>query len=181
MAATGTSGPRRFFTPRRLLFLGVAAVIAIVAVLVWFQPQKLIQDTRVDEAPPPVVEGKEDDAMVEEDAKLMSAAGDFRSLDHETKGRAMLTQAEDGDHYVRFESFSTENGPDLFVYLSTAPVTAEGSEFAEDFVDLGRLKGNIGNQNYLVPEGTDIDRYKSVVIWCRRFTSPFGAAPLELR
>ena len=197
MDTTGDgAGARRFLTPRRLLIAALVAAAGLAVVLIWFQPQKLFQDTRVDEAPPGAMEkgddamakeddamakddtmAKEDDAMMKDDA--MTLAGDFRSIDHTTSGTATLALADDGHYYVRLEDFSTENGPDLFVYLSTAPATSEGREFAEDFIDLGALKGNVGNQNYVVPDGTDLEKYKSVVIWCRRFTSPFGAAPLE--
>jgi hypothetical protein len=210
MDAAGSGGaPRRLLTPRRLIIAAVV-VAGLAVVLVWFQPQKLIQDTRVDEAPPGAMEegdgsmaeeeesmeeddamakeddamAKEDDAMAKEDDAMMkddamTLAGSFRSIDHTTSGTATLALADDEHYYVRLEDFSTENGPDLFVYLSTAPASSEGREFAEDFIDLGALKGNIGNQNYLVPDGTDLEKYNSVVIWCRRFTSPFGAAPLE--
>lgn len=190
---------RKLLTPRRLLVGALVGAALLAVVLVWFQPQKLIQDTRVDEAPPGTMEeddamaAEEDDAMAEEDDAMMgdeeddammkdeamTASGSFRSLDHTTSGAATLALADDGHYYVRLEDFSTENGPDLFVYLSTAPASSEGRDFAEDFIDLGSLKGNMGNQNYLVPDGTDLEKYKSVVIWCRRFTSPFGAAPLE--
>jgi hypothetical protein len=204
MDATGSGAtPRKFLTPRRLLIALLVVVAGLAVVLVWFQPQKLIQDTRVDEAAPGTMEegddamAKEDDAMAKEDENMekddamakeddtmmkedaMTLAGGFRSIDHTTRGTATLALADDGHYYVRLEDFSTENGPDLFVYLSTAPASSEGREFAEDFIDLGALKGNIGNQNYLVPDKTDLERYRSVVIWCRRFTSPFGAAPLE--
>lgn len=47
-----------------------------------------------------------------------------------------------------------------------------------DFVDLGMLSGTIGNQNDVIPVDVDLDRYDSVVIWCRRFTSSFGVADL---
>ena len=204
MDATGNHGPPRFLSRGRLIALAVVALAAAAVVLVWFQPQRLLQDTRVNEAPPGAMErqgdamerqgdagakqdeamAKQDDAMARQDEAMamddaMMIAGTFRSLDHETSGRATLSRADDGNYYVRLEDFATENGPDLFVYLSTAPPTAEGRAFAEDFVDLGPLKGNIGNQNYLVPEAIDLEKYQSVVIWCRRFTTPFGAAPLE--
>jgi hypothetical protein len=189
-ATGGDHTTRRFITPRRLIIAALVGAALLAVVLVWFQPQKLIQDTRVDEAPPGTMAeeddamAKEDDAMAkEDDAKMKdeatTLAGSFRSIDHTTSGTATLALADDGHYYVRFEDFSTSNGPDLFVYLSTAPATAEGREFADDFIDLGGLKGNIGNQNYLVPDGTDLEKYKSVVVWCRRFTSPFGAAPLD--
>ena len=182
-ATGGDHTTRRFITPRRLIIAALVGAALLAVVLVWFQPQKLIQDTRVDEAPPGTM-AEEDDAMAKEDDAMMkdeatTLAGSFRSIDHTTSGTATLALADDGHYYVRFEDFSTSNGPDLFVYLSTAPATAEGREFADDFIDLGGLKGNIGNQNYLVPDGTDLEKYKSVVVWCRRFTSPFGAAPLD--
>jgi hypothetical protein len=47
-----------------------------------------------------------------------------------------------------------------------------------DFVDLGNLKGNVGDQNYEVPAGTDLSRYDTVVIWCVRFSANFGDAVL---
>ncbi len=194
MGAAG-DGARRLITPGRLIVGALVLVALLAVVLVWFQPQKLFQDTRVDEAAPGAMEDegameKQDDAMDKEEGAMkkdegamkdegMMLAGNFRSLDHPTSGTATLAKADDGHYYVRLEDFETENGPDLVVYLSTAPASAEGREFAEDFVDLGTLKGNIGDQNYVVPDGTDIDKYESVVIWCRRFTVPFGAAPLE--
>lgn len=177
---------RGWFTPKRAI-VGVLALVALViVVLVWFEPQKLFIDEKVDEAAPDAVEtqaesGGNDRVRHGKDQPPVTLGGDFRGLDHETSGRATLSKASDDRYYVRLEDFRTENGPDLVVYLSAAPASAEGREFADDFVDLGELKGNIGNQNYVVPEGTDLEQYRSVVIWCRRFTVPFGAAPLEMQ
>ena len=64
------------------------------------------------------------------------------------------------------------------MYLSTADPDAPAGEFDDDFIDLGDLKGNIGPQNYEIPEGVDLSRYKTVVIWCVRFGVAFGAAEL---
>jgi hypothetical protein len=77
---------------------------------------------------------------------------------------------------VRFEDFRTSNGPLLRVYLSTTAPDGRGSPFDERFVDLGALKGNIGDQNYVIPRGTDLGAYRSVVVWCKRFSVPFAAA-----
>jgi hypothetical protein len=60
----------------------------------------------------------------------------------------------------------------LYVYLAT-------DKSASDFVDLGVLKANIGNQNYEIPEGTDLAKYKTVVIWCKAFSVLFGSADLR--
>ncbi len=183
---------RKLLRPKVWIPAVVLVLAAIGGVLYWFQPQALFIDQTVNEDAPGAggdVMAEDDqtakddamsggDAMAKDDA-MMTLSGSFRSIDHETSGTATLSKAADGKYYVRFEDFSTENGPDLFVYLSSAPATASGTAFAENFVDLGRLKGNIGNQNYEVPDGTDLEQYKSVVIWCRRFNVAFGASPLN--
>jgi electron transfer DM13 len=64
------------------------------------------------------------------------------------------------------------------VYLSAAPASGPGGSFDDHFVDLGDLKGNIGSQNYAIPAAVHLDRYRSVVVWCRRFGVPFAAAAL---
>ena len=68
--------------------------------------------------------------------------------------------------------FQSTNGPDLYVYLAT-------DKGASDIVNLGRLKGNIGNQNYPIPDGTDLTRYNTVLIWFKPFSGPFGSAQLS--
>jgi hypothetical protein len=102
----------------------------------------------------------------------------FISLDHGTTGNLLVLQDAQGTRFVRFEAFATENGPDLFVYLSTNPIDGPEQAFDDDFVNLGRLQGNLGDQNYIVPADADLLHYRSVVVWCDRFNSAFGAAPL---
>ncbi len=100
-------------------------------------------------------------------------AGSFVSREHETTGRAFVLGDGSGQRFLRFEEFATSNGPDLNVYLvdsSTGDVS--------DFVDLGNLKGNIGDQNYEIPVGTDLSKYDTVVVWCVRFSANFGDAVL---
>ncbi len=45
-------------------------------------------------------------------------------------------------------------------------------------MELGRLKGNLGNQNYEIPAGTDLSKYRNAVVWCARFSVGFGVATL---
>lgn len=90
---------------------------------------------------------------------------------HNTEGVAKIIQLADGTDILRLENIKATNGPDLYVYLSTDKTNA-------DIVNLGRLKGNIGNQNYLIPAGTDITKYNTALIWCRAFSVIFGSAQL---
>jgi hypothetical protein len=91
---------------------------------------------------------------------------------HNAEGVAKVITLQDGNKVLRLENLKATNGPDLYVYLSM-------DKGASDFVDLGRLKGNIGNQNYNIPQGTDLTKYNTVLIWCKQFSVLFGSAKLE--
>jgi hypothetical protein len=101
-------------------------------------------------------------------------SGSFVGRDHPTSGSAVVLGDGSGQRFLRFESFETDNGPDLNVYLVNS--SAGG---VNEFVDLGDLAGNIGEQNYEIPVGTDLGVYDTVLIWCVRFSSPFGEASLS--
>ena len=90
---------------------------------------------------------------------------------HDAQGIAKVIPIENGGNVLRMEDLRVTNGPDLYVYLST-------DKSASDFVNLGRLKANIGNQNYPIPAGTDMTKYDTVLIWCRAFSVLFGSAEL---
>ena len=107
------------------------------------------------------------------------AQGAFYNIVHEGEGQASIFQLADGLRVLRFEDFMVLNGPDLYVYLvPDDPVpNAIGFDFMA-FHDLGKLKGNVGDQNYELPAGLDLSQYRSVVIWCKAFKVPFAAAPL---
>jgi Electron transfer DM13 len=91
---------------------------------------------------------------------------------HNAEGLVKVIRLDDGSMILRLENFKATNGPDLYVYLAT-------DNGASDFVNLGRLKGNIGNQNYDIPESTDFSRYDTALIWCKAFSVLFGSAKLE--
>jgi len=93
---------------------------------------------------------------------------------HDAQGIAKVIPIEGGGNVLRLEDLIVTNGPDLYVYLST-------DKSASDFVNLGRLKANIGNQDYQIPEGIDITKYDTVLIWCRAFSVLFGSADLKSR
>jgi hypothetical protein len=107
------------------------------------------------------------------------ARGEFVSLDHGTSGAARILELAAGQRIVRLEGLDTDNGPDLYLYLTTNPASGDEGAFDDEHVNLGRLKGNQGDQNYELPAGTDLARFGTVVIWCDRFNSAFGAADLD--
>lgn len=106
-------------------------------------------------------------------------SGTFIDRSHPAVGRADVLTDGSTQRFLRFEDFATDNGPDLNVYLSNAAPDGDAALFDDDFIDLGDLKGNIGSQNYEIPADVDLERYRTVVIWCVRFGVAFGAAELS--
>jgi hypothetical protein len=94
------------------------------------------------------------------------------------EGTAVVLNDGSEQRFLRFENFSTDNGPDLRVYLTVSDAEGDSGAFDDDFVDLGVLKGNIGDQNYEIPPDVDLSVYDTVVVWCVRFATPFTAADL---
>lgn len=99
----------------------------------------------------------------------------FVEIEHAGEGTATFLTQEDGSTVVTLTGFSTDPGPDLFVYLTTKDPAAADGEIGEH-VDLGRLKGNKGDQQYVIPAGTDLATYGTVVVWCRAFDVAFVSA-----
>jgi hypothetical protein len=172
---------------RKWLLWGALVVIALGGFVLWFfEPQALFLNDKVSEAAPDVA----GDVDAEEDGagggngpapeRGVLSKSDFTPLGHDARGTALVIDAADGNTYIRFENFEVENGPDLKVYLSKAPADAPEGELAANFIDLGELKGNIGDQNYLVPASADISEYQSVVVWCKRFSVGFAVAPVDV-
>jgi hypothetical protein len=86
----------------------------------------------------------------------------------------------DGSHVLRFTNFDTSNGPDVHVYMVAADDAKDAATVERaGFVDLGSIKGNVGDQNYTLPSDLDLAKYRAVSIWCKRFSVNFGAAALK--
>jgi hypothetical protein len=113
-------------------------------------------------------------------SSITLATGMFHSGAHETKGTATVHQFADGRRVLRLTGFKTANGPDVRVYLVVAKdATDNDTVKSAGFVDLGSLKGNIGDQNYDIPADVDLATHRAVTIWCARFGVNFGTAPLK--
>jgi hypothetical protein len=123
----------------------------------------------------PAVNAKEGNAKIVE-------TGTFHGKVHSTSGRATIYREPDGKLILRLTNFKTSNGPDVHVILIAAKDASDDANFLKsntERVELGSLKGNEGDQNYDIPSGTDLSKFKTVSIYCERFNANFGAAPLE--
>lgn len=159
-----------------------AAGVAIIAVG-WaaFRPELLFVDARADEALPStavVTPGKSKPAVV---APAVLAEGKFHAVAHEGEGAATIHRLDDGRRVLRFTGFKTSNGPALKVYLVAADDAADNDTVTKaGFVDLGSLKGNLGDQNYEIPADVDLSKYRAATVWCARFKVNFATAPLKV-
>jgi len=158
-----------------MIWIGAAALVVVALVWFWFRPELLLVNTTVQEALPSQAVMTEGSAA----APSIRLSGTFHGLAHETSGTATIYTLPDGTHTLRLSELQTSNGPDVRVYLVAGPDGANDEVIrAGDFIDLGALKGNAGDQNYMLPPDVDVERYQSVSIWCRRFAVNFGAASL---
>lgn len=160
------------------------SVLALFGLCIyWFGPQRLVLDREVTEALPTPI-GPTDPSPGEEPLEEPSGveelgSGEFRSLEHGTTGLARMVELDDGSRFVRLEDLDTSDGPDLRIYLTDQPLSDDWGVWDDgEYVDLGPLKGNIGDSNYQVPADVDLSGFRTVVIWCRRFTVGFGVAPI---
>ena len=122
----------------------------------------------------PVVEKEEE---MEEDGGITAVlSGNFTDADAAHKGSGIATIYQQNENLIlRLQEFSVTNGPDLHVYLSTS---ASPTDDIGEYIDLGELKGNIGDQNYDIPAGTDLSQYQSIIIYCQPFHVVFSTAAL---
>jgi len=157
-------------SPRKTTII-VALLLVIAGAWYAFRPERLFINQSVNEQFPTA-------SAAAQPVKL--AAGNFHGVAHETKGVATIYQLPDGRKTVRLTEFQTSNGPDVQVYL-VAAADANDSATVTDagFVPLGAMKGNIGDQNYDLPADLDLNKYRAVTIWCRRFGVNFATAPLR--
>jgi len=155
---------------KRKLIYGAGVILAI-ALWAAFRPERLFVNAKVNEAMP---------AGLANVSETMLAAGSFHSVAHGTKGTASIYQLADGKRILRLANFETSNGPDVHVYLVAANDASDSETVKKaGFLELGSLKGNIGDQNYDIPFDADLSKYRAVTIWCKRFSVNFGTAPLN--
>ena len=145
-------------------------IIAIIGIIGWYLGSPLFVNATVDEELPVIMQTSEIKTLY---------AGNFMGVGdgvHDAKGDAKVLTQSDGQlnqRILRLENFQASNGPDLHVFLSKDPNGIDGG-----YINLGRLKGNIGNQNYEIPADVYLSEYDNVLIWCKMFSVLFGHAEL---
>ena len=114
-----------------------------------------------------------EDAM--ESGPVVVSSGTFVDADavHKGSGTASIYE-NNGEQLLRFEDFSVTNGPDLRVLLAR-----DANNLDAGYIELARLKGNMGNQNYDIPANVDVNDYNHVVIYCKPFHVLFSSAVLQ--
>jgi len=147
------------------------AVVAAVAAWYAFRPERLVVNRHVDESMPGLQGGSSAQPL---------ESGQFYSVLHPTAGTATIYQLGDGTRVLRLANFSTSNGPDVHVYMVAADDAKDAATVEKaGFIDLGVIKGNIGDQNYALTNDLNLTKYRAVSIWCKRFSVNFGAAALR--
>jgi len=166
---------------------GAFAATAVVAVVAFYWTS--VRETSIDEQ---VVTGvpqsrlaeaperpapESDPAAAPSPAPRMNvqvAAGRVEPVSHSGRGRAAVVRMPDGDLRLTLTDFDVDPGPMVVVRL-----VAGDRDEGGDHVELGELKATKGNQQYTVPRGTDLDRYRTVVFWCVPFSQSLARAVLR--
>ncbi|HRH23869.1 MAG TPA: DM13 domain-containing protein [Candidatus Magasanikbacteria bacterium] len=105
------------------------------------------------------------------------ATGSIVEVVHKGTGDVKIIEV-DGKKILRFENLDVLNGPDLRVFISKSTYVKSSGDLGEH-IELGKLKGNKGNQNYEIPDDLDVTRYNTVIIYCNPFSVVFNTARLD--
>jgi prepilin signal peptidase PulO-like enzyme (type II secretory pathway) len=180
MAAAGITALAIGFFSRGFRWPVIGAYVVTALVVGVYLGRSVFMDKTVNEqvavaapAPAPFASG----VKSAEPRNVLLRAGMFESVRHSASGKAMAIELAEGGRVLTLTNFDVDNGPDLRVYLVADPATTEGE--VSDFIDLGGLKGNRGNQQYEIPANVRVESYSTVVIWCRAFSVLFARAPLK--
>lgn len=102
---------------------------------------------------------------------------------HHAAGTARLVVLPDNKHLLRVEGLRTTKGPRVHVWLIDRRIdhsTAKRHTVKTvAHVDLGPMRANRGDANYLLPDDARITGAKTAILWCARFRVVFGFAPLD--
>lgn len=170
---------------RIVVTLLVVGAVAGIVLAVVFKPWLLFVDVRVDDALPSVPTATAatgptptTTSTPEPAGPVVLATGSFISHAHETSGNVSIVEDASGKRVLAIENLVSTSGPDVHVWLSASDAAGGASAGSAAFVDLGVIKGNLGNQVYDIPAEVDLSQFQSVNLWCVQFSVAFGAAQL---
>lgn len=192
--------------PNLMMAGAIVGVALLIFIFVWFEPHKAFIDERVDEVVPQVEtviqEGVASTTSPDSSAGTTPPPVDETSVvvttlvppvtypvllsqsalidvAHGGSGTVLVLELEDGSRVLRFEDLDVLNGPDLVVILSDRSLSGADDYTDGQYLILGELKGNLGNQNYQIPAEVDLSEWATAAIWCRRFNTTFNVASIN--
>ena len=192
--------------PNLMMAGAIVGVALLIFIFDWFEPHKAFIDERVDEVVPQAETVIQEDAAPttssDSSAGTTPLPADETSVvvttlvppvaypvllsqsvlidvAHGGSGTVLVLELEDGSRVLRFEDLDVLNGPDLVVILSDRSLSGADDYTDGQYLILGELKGNLGNQNYQIPAEVDLSEWATAAIWCRRFNTTFNVASIN--
>ncbi len=154
---------------RRRWWWVIAALVIIGAPVAWYLGSPLFINRAVEEAAAEAMPA----------AAVALRRGTFAGADSFHKGEGTATIYQAGSEMIlRLDSFRVTNGPDLYVILTKTAKPRSRVQVMAGYIEVAKLKGNIGSQNYILPRGLRLEDYQSVVIYCKPFHVVFASAEL---
>lgn len=135
-------------------------------------------ESRVEPSAMPTAESRVEPSTVPAEPVMLSS-GAFRGIDHESRGMAKLYKQPDGSMILRLNDFYVEPGPDMYIFVAKAADIHQPSDLQAGYLELSKLKGSEGNQNYTLPNDFDPALYNNVVIWCEKYQVLMAVAPIQ--
>lgn len=107
--------------------------------------------------------------------------GTFREVDllRSAEGEVTIYQLGDLSRIMRIENFASTRAPDVHLVLTRNPDPTDPNGVGVDYIDLGPLRGNVGNQTYDVPSGVDFSRYPILALYSVPYDYVISTATLR--
>ena len=123
----------------------------------------------------PIVSGPQDTLL---------SSGSFYPVVHPGSGAAAVVRGPDGKRRLEIKNLITDDGPAVYVWLSTADTPKSSASVSTNPSDYRQLSEELPrgvyplNASYVLPDDLDLSRFRSVVLWCVEFKVNFASAAL---